>query len=186
MGIGSASFLSDPTLTKMRFISTLHHFWFLPYCFYLLYIGKTFVHKNTFKATIVIASMLSCLGRILCNKFMWVPITKTIQKRFEENKHEMNEQWKMARKKDMECSKSLVYITSKDQMHYLEYFNVNCGFEMMHFLNAPFLHICDKKNAFIYLSYLSLTMHTINYVPYLMMKRISDAFLMQNAQSPIN
>merc|ERR1712039_319914 len=118
------------------------------------------------------------IGRLLSPKFAWMPNTKQMSKRLAENKSTQQKKWKKAREEDMECSEALACVESADGMHYLEYMNINCGYEMVMHLNIPILHACDHKNAIVYLSYLSMTMHAINYVPHWMMRRVSNALLL--------
>merc|ERR1719203_249380 len=130
----------------------------------------------------VIASLLSVLGRALAPKFAWMPMTEEMGKRLAENKDKYAAVDDEMRDEEMECSELLACVESRDGMHYLEYMNINCGYEMVYHLNIPILHACDDKNVIVYLTYISLTMHGLNYAPYWMMSKISDAFLRPNAE----
>eukprot|EP01084_Bolivina_argentea_P101196 181484_1 len=175
--IGSASYMCDPNNTTLRRITSLHHLWFLPYSFYLLYKNKSYLHKNTFYGACAVGTILSILGRILTNKFIWMPITPSIRA----NLDKYGSKSRLKKGCDVSSSQMLSMVENKNSDYYLEYSNINCGYEVPWHIKLPILHYCDKRNVLIHLTYLSITMNLVNYVPYWVMKKISDRYLKPRA-----
>ena len=138
----------------IRIITSLHHLWFIWFCLNILKNGRSF-SEWFFKISMFIGVLSMIFARATTPKCCWFPIP--------ENK-----------RKDLFNSSNII---DKENNLYLEYLNINCGYEFYPTINIPILHYANKLPSYLYIPVIASCLIVFSYFPHNLLKIYSDKYL---------
>ena len=157
--IGAAGYLFFKEMGYIRIITSLHHLWFIWFCLNCLKNGKSYLINGSFKISMFIGVLSMIFARATTPKCCWFPIPQN-------------------KKKDLLHSSS--NIIDKDKHLYLEYLNINCGYEFYPTVNISILHYFNNLPSYLYIPVIASFLTVLSYLPHKLLKIYSDKYLYSN------
>jgi len=156
--IGVAGYMIDPKTSFVRKVTTLHHLWFIPYCFYCLHPVR--FHPFSFVLGYICIQYLLIAARIFTPCNVWLPLNESVQTFVQQ---------------DTKNKKQIIF--SKDNKYFMEHLNINCAYECWHDIKISWFHYCDDKHVLLYMVFVSLQMLIFETLPYLIVRSLSKIIL---------
>jgi len=153
---GVASYMVWPQTSLVRKITTLHHLWFLPFGLYCL--SPASFNPVSFLSAMCLNIYLVIAARLFTPCNLWFPITDA----------------KVALKSEGKEKHSILDESGK---YYMDYLNINCGFEFWSDVPIKILHLCNGKSPWLYVPYMSCCMNALQLLPFGILCFLSKKFL---------